>query len=126
MQSRIEQIIRSKNLTPSRFADEIGIQRSGLSHILSGRNKPSLDFIQKILNRYPDVDIEWLITGKPRKAEINDLFTTQKEEKPPEKKTEEKPVLPEFKIQKEKGKKVVKVIILYSDYSVEEYRLSND
>lgn len=52
------------DLSPSQFADEIGVQRSGVSHILSGRNKPSLDFILKILTRFPEVDADWLLFGK--------------------------------------------------------------
>ncbi|NLH53302.1 MAG: helix-turn-helix transcriptional regulator [Bacteroidales bacterium] len=52
-------------MTASQFAEAIGIQRSGLSHILSGRNQPSLDFIKKLIHRFPDVDIYWLITGEP-------------------------------------------------------------
>jgi transcriptional regulator with XRE-family HTH domain len=46
------------------FADKIGVQRSSLSHLLSGRNKPSLDFILKILDVFPDVDLYWMINGK--------------------------------------------------------------
>jgi transcriptional regulator with XRE-family HTH domain len=52
------------NETPSSFADKIGVQRSSISHILSGRNKPSLDFIQKIMEHYPKIDAQWLINGK--------------------------------------------------------------
>jgi antitoxin component HigA of HigAB toxin-antitoxin module len=50
-------------LNASAFADKIGVQRSSLSHLLSGRNKPSLDFI-KILDVFPDVDLYWMINGK--------------------------------------------------------------
>ena len=46
------------------FADKIGVQRSSISHILSGRNKPSLDFILKVTNEFTDVDIYWLLNGK--------------------------------------------------------------
>ena len=52
------------NLSPSLFADKIGVQRSGVSHILSGRNKPSLDFIIKILTAFPQVDADWLLFGR--------------------------------------------------------------
>jgi transcriptional regulator with XRE-family HTH domain len=63
MIDRIQELLKSKNLSPSQFADEIGIQRSGMSHLLSGRNKPSLDFVFKVLKRYPDVTAEWLLHG---------------------------------------------------------------
>lgn len=51
-------------LSASEFADEIGVQRSNISHILSGRNKPSLDFIIKIKDRFPEIQWEWIIEGK--------------------------------------------------------------
>lgn len=52
------------NLSPSQFADEISVQRSSLSHILSGRNKPSLDFVTKLLTSYPEINSDWLLFGK--------------------------------------------------------------
>ena len=50
-------------MSPARFADEIGVQRSSISHIISGRNKPSYDFIMKILDRFKGINAEWLLTG---------------------------------------------------------------
>ena len=64
MIDRINLIMRAKNITASQFADEINIQRSGMSHIMSGRNKPSLDFVMRVLNRYPEIDTNWLLFGK--------------------------------------------------------------
>lgn len=64
MKDRIVLLIKAKNLTAAQFADEIGVQKSGISHIISGRNNASLDFIQKILLRYPEVRIDWLMFGK--------------------------------------------------------------
>ncbi len=56
--------MKSLGLNPTQFADEIGVQRSSISHILSGRNNPSLDIVTKILNRFKEVDSNWLILGK--------------------------------------------------------------
>ena len=64
MQERIVLLMKSLGLNPTQFADEIGVQRSSISHILSGRNNPSLDLVTKILNRFKDVDSNWLILGK--------------------------------------------------------------
>lgn len=64
MIKRIKSLISVKNLSPSQFADLLGVQRSNISHILSGRNKPSLDFILKITEHFPSVSIEWLLNGK--------------------------------------------------------------
>jgi transcriptional regulator with XRE-family HTH domain len=61
---RLEKIFSHYNLTPATFAEEIGVQRSSLSHLLSGRNKPSLDFILKIEQRFEAVDFYWLLQGK--------------------------------------------------------------
>lgn len=63
MKERILQFIQSEQISSTQFADAIGVQRSSVSHILSGRNNPSFDFIQKILIAYPQVSAEWLILG---------------------------------------------------------------
>lgn len=52
-----------EGISPARFAEIVGVQRSSVSHILSGRNNPSLEFIQKILNAFPKVNSDWLILG---------------------------------------------------------------
>ncbi|MCF8378259.1 MAG: helix-turn-helix transcriptional regulator [Bacteroidales bacterium] len=64
MVNRIKQILEKKQLSPSQFADEIDVKRSNISHILSGRNKPSIDLILKILTSYPDINSDWLLFGK--------------------------------------------------------------
>lgn len=69
---RLEIILDYYSLNASSFADKIGVQRSSLSHLLSGRNKPSLDFILKILDVFPDIDLYWILNGKgnfPKNAE---------------------------------------------------------
>jgi transcriptional regulator with XRE-family HTH domain len=90
MKDRILKIITHLGLTATRFADEIGVQRSGISHILSGRNQPSYDFIVKMMKRFPEINLEWLILGKGtmlKSGKIEetslkaDLFTAVEEEK---------------------------------------------
>lgn len=61
---RLEIILDYYGLNASSFADKIGVQRSSMSHLLSGRNKPSLDFVMKILDVFPDVDLYWILNGK--------------------------------------------------------------
>ncbi|MEZ0538675.1 helix-turn-helix transcriptional regulator [Fibrella arboris] len=58
---KIKQVLTIKNLSPSYLADDIGVQRSSISHILSGRNRPSLDIIQKIVRRFPEFSYEWFL-----------------------------------------------------------------
>jgi len=57
------QLLDLEQLTPSKFADLIGVQRSSISHVLSGRNKPSFDFLQKTLKAFPGLSAEWLVMG---------------------------------------------------------------
>ena len=64
MKDQLIKILTHFNISATRFADEIGVQRSSISHILSGRNKPSYDFIVKVLEKYPSLDSLWLLTGK--------------------------------------------------------------
>ncbi len=64
MKERLVQLMSHLGLTAARFADEIGVQRSGISHILSGRNQPGYDFILKTLLKFPDIDSNWLLTGR--------------------------------------------------------------
>ena len=60
---RIELLMKSYNLSPSQFADKTGIQRASVSHILSGRNKPSLEVMLKIYEAFPGLSMEWLMAG---------------------------------------------------------------
>lgn len=61
--TRLKQILDYYGLSASAFAEIVSIQRSSISHILSGRNKPSLEFITKILNAFPDIELLWLLSG---------------------------------------------------------------
>ena len=63
MIERIKKVIEYSQLSSSVFADTIGISRSGLTHLLTGRNQPSLDVARKILSKFPDISTEWLIMG---------------------------------------------------------------
>ncbi len=64
MKDRLEKFIKTEGLTPSRFAEIMGVQPSSISHILGGRNKPSFDFIEKMLQRFPKLNPDWLLLGK--------------------------------------------------------------
>ena len=64
MKDRIAHIIRAKNLTAAEFAVRLGIQPSNISHLLSGRNNPSLDFVRKLKETFPEYNLDWIIFGK--------------------------------------------------------------
>ena len=75
---RLEKVIDFYGLSASAFADSIGVQRSSISHILSGRNKPSLDFVMGILETYQEVELYWLLNGKgvfPKEIENKEIHT---------------------------------------------------
>jgi transcriptional regulator with XRE-family HTH domain len=79
---RLEIILDYYNLSASAFADKINVQRSSLSHLLSGRNKPSLDFIIKVIEVFPEVDLYWILNGKgtfPKSEKIFSIQSTKQE-----------------------------------------------
>jgi len=64
MKERLIEFLKAENKSSAQLADEIGVQASGISHILSGRNNPSLDFVLKMLEKYRYISPEWLLFGK--------------------------------------------------------------
>ena len=64
MKERLLEFLKSENKSSAQFAEEIGVQPSGISHILSGRNNPSLDFVLKMLEKYQFLSTDWLLFGK--------------------------------------------------------------
>lgn len=90
LNDRISKVIEYSGLTPSEFADEIDVQRSSISHITSGRNKPSLEFIIKIKSRFPEILWDWLVTGEgemlksdlPETDQIEERKTDEEKTKP--------------------------------------------
>lgn len=63
MNDRVKLILEEYNLSASKFASIVDVQASGISHILSGRNKPGYDFIRKVLMAFPEISPDWLILG---------------------------------------------------------------
>ena len=70
--NRINELMDEYQLNASSLADKIGVQRSSLSHILSKRNKPSLDFILKIEKKFEKIDLNWLLFGKSSFEDIKE------------------------------------------------------
>ncbi|MAV79565.1 MAG: hypothetical protein CBD31_03235 [Flavobacteriaceae bacterium TMED171] len=69
---RIEEVRNNYQLSAAAFATKIGVQRSAMSHILSGRNKPSLEFLMKIYEAFDEVELQWLILGNPSSFPIKE------------------------------------------------------
>ena len=64
IKDRIAHIIRAKNLTAAEFALRLGIQPSNVSHLLAGRNNPSLEFVKKLKETFPEYNLDWIVLGK--------------------------------------------------------------
>ena len=96
MYKRLKNWMESKELKASLLADTIGVNRATISHILSGRNKPSIDFLEKLLSAYPNINANWLITGIG-------YMDTKKEAK-----------------EVKSSKKIGKVVVFYDDNSFDE------
>ena len=111
--SRLKEMIKHHQLSASQFADSIGVQRSSISHILSGRNKPSLDFILKVTNTYTDVDIYWLLNGKGSFPKSSSSPTI----------AENSPALssPNNNPESVNHKKISRILICYDDGTFDEY-----
>ncbi len=84
MNRRLQQFLELENLSPARLADILEVQRSGMSHLLSGRNKPGYDFILKLLTKFPQLSADWFITGKGKPyKQMNDYSSPATPSKTP-------------------------------------------
>jgi transcriptional regulator with XRE-family HTH domain len=109
--ARLKKIMELHQLTASLFADKIGVQRSSISHILSGRNKPSLDFILKVTAAFTEVDIHWLLNGVGNFPSMN------------KKKSTPTPLNINSMTQKDTdaNKRIQKIVVFYSDGTFDEF-----
>ena len=96
--NRIKNWIDSQGLRPSSFADKIGVNRATISHILLARNKPSIDFINKMIKVFPDLNSNWLISGEGFMYKSKELK----------------------EVTKTKG--IVKIVVFYDDNSFDELK----
>jgi len=81
---RLEILMEHFGINASSLADKIGVQRSSISHLLSGRNKPSLDFVLKIMDLFPEINLYWILNGKGNllkdEVDFSETFQTKKED----------------------------------------------
>lgn len=119
--SRVNKIMDYHQLSSSAFADRIKVPRSSISHLLSGRNKPSLDFVMKVVKEFETVELYWLLNGKGNFP--NDTTTPSISDpsiiKNPQ---QQKQVISDKSIDlTDDGKKIERIVIFYSDCSFKEY-----
>ncbi|AVR46270.1 transcriptional regulator [Christiangramia fulva] len=121
---RLQKILEYYELSAAAFADEIEVGRSSISHIISGRNKPSLDFVMKVVKKFPEVELYWLLNGK---GSFPSSSASPEKEKsaattPPIPAQEIPGIKPEMNPTKtEGGKTISKIVIFYTDGSFEAF-----
>lgn len=142
MIERIKEVMEREGLNQSQFAEAIGIQRAAMSHLIAGRNNPSLDVVMKILQRFPGLDSEWLLFGKKNTSVHNtppgepNLFTNTSifpdeetvvpeyrkeiESKQPEN-TIKPTIIEQIKVIEKPSKNVNKIVLFYSDDTFETF-----
>ncbi|EPR69741.1 hypothetical protein ADIWIN_4016 [Winogradskyella psychrotolerans RS-3] len=124
---RLQKVIDYYSESASSFAEKIGVQRSSISHILSGRNKPSLDFVMKVLHSYPEVELYWLMNGKgdfpsqPKTSEPTHPTITETKPKPQIPKPNSTPVLGS-RSSSDSDSEIDKIVIFYKDGTFKSYK----
>jgi transcriptional regulator with XRE-family HTH domain len=138
---RLETIFDYYGLTASLFAEKINVQRSSISHLLSGRNKPSLDFILKVIENFPEVELLWLLNGKgsfpkgenssneklafsyqEKTEQVNDLFS--QENTVSKINTEISSISPKYQSEDKSeytDSKIERIVIFYADGTFKNY-----
>jgi transcriptional regulator with XRE-family HTH domain len=119
---RLKKIMDHHQLSAAAFADRIQVQRSSISHLLSGRNKPSLDFVMKVVREFKGVELYWLLNGKGSfPQEQQGTHTESKsisEDFPPvsQKEPERKPTKPSVS-----ENRIERIVVFYSDGTFKAY-----
>ncbi|WP_053992522.1 helix-turn-helix transcriptional regulator [Mangrovimonas sp. TPBH4] len=122
---RLQKVIQYYGESASSFAEKVGVQRSSISHILSGRNKPSLDFVLKILQAFPEVELYWLLNGKgvfpskPMAPPISGQTSLPIVEREVE--LNEDPKQTPAYTEKQTNKAIERIVIFYTDGTFKEY-----
>lgn len=118
MNQRLQQLINAEGLTQSQFADKIGVAKASVSHILAGRNKPGFDFIESLSRQFPNLSLEWLISGKGRMYKV-----TGPETAPPEA-PQDPGIIAEIPTETEEARQdrptIVKVVVFYDNGTFQE------
>ena len=130
--AKLETIFTNLNITPSMFADQIGVQRSSISHLLSGRNKPSLDLVLKIVDTFPQIDLYWLLGQKELKEKLDlkvqipssptsEKIENAEKDEPKKSKQSEQKIESKKEIAFSKTSEVEKIVVFYRDGTFSEY-----
>lgn len=126
---RLQKILDYFDLSAAAFSDAIDVGRSSISHILSGRNKPSLDFVLKVVQTYPEVELYWLLNGKGSFPALPEKTNNPEKQKqappiPPQKVSNTSPansLFPENRERSSADKKIRRIVIFYQDGTFEAF-----
>lgn len=124
---RLERLLKYYGMTSSGFADRVEVQRSSISHLLSGRNKPSLDFVLKVIKAFPEVNLYWLLNGKGTFPSDNNTNspTPPDSNQPANLKLTKQEAESIASIENDSNKNIDKIVIFYSDGSFKAYSHHN-
>ncbi|HDZ14629.1 hypothetical protein LCGC14_1330910 [marine sediment metagenome] len=119
--TRLEQLLNYYSINASAFADKIEVQRSSISHLLSGRNKPSLEFVLKVVKNFPEVNLYWLLNGKGSFPSVQTTQETIQEVAPipADLPSQSNRIGSEKHVSKKRS--IERIVIFYSDGSFEAY-----
>ena len=129
---RLEKIMDYYALSAAAFAEEIDFNRSTISHLLSGRNKPSLEFVMKLYQKFPEIDMDWLLFGKGNFPSTGENLKRPKNQKQIKTPNEENSLNLFSEEDNADGKRVIqanrssntieKIVIFYTDGSFKVYQ----
>jgi transcriptional regulator with XRE-family HTH domain len=121
MNKRLQQFLAAENISQSKFAETLGVARAGVSHVLSGRNKPGFEFLDSLARNYPALSLEWLISGRGR------MYKDGRQGESPQIFEPQEPNLfaestqhPDIQSAASLGRKIEKVVLFYSDGTYQE------
>ena len=107
MDKRLQQFLDAENISQAQLADTLGVARAGISHILSGRNRPGFDFLEAMALRFPQISMDWLLTGKGRMYKDSIQDTSPQAPEPAQDRT---------------PRRVSKILVFYDDQTFEEFQ----
>jgi len=110
MNRRLQQFLHAEGISQTQLAETMKVTRAGVSHIISGRNRPGFDFLESLVLHYPELNLDWLITGRGKMYK-----NAENRENPGE--SGESMEIPDSQTP---SKRIVKVVIFYDDNTFEE------
>ena len=121
MNRRLLQFLQAENITQTQLADTLSVARGSVSNILAGRNKPGYDFLESLILHYPNLNLEWLLSGKGKMYHENESPAAAADVSP----QQEEPVqLDLFPLPSSGSREISRIMVFYSDKTFQEFRQS--